>query len=262
MKKFLMLMVFICAGSWVFAQTLDASLGFQYGTARVVDDGVTVRKITEPGAVITVRMVPSEIGFFGRFGMLFPSKVTEGGATLTYDNYSHILFINGALGASFKVPITNQFSFFFDTGLSINDLLYGGSYKETIDASWKIKLENLGTTLSGGGVYRNVDMKESYNDFGIGIMGNAAMRFNFTQRVYLELGLAASFDFWRLRSYEFAADFTKLSDAERKSAADNVAGVEKDDQGRATKLVLKSSSKSNFFKQWTFIPSLSVGMSF
>jgi len=261
MKKFLMLAVFICLGSRIFAQFLDTSLGFQYGTARVVDGGETLRKISEPGVVLTVRAVPDSIGLFGRIGLLFPFKVTEGGATLTYDNYNHILFINGALGPSFKAPLTDRLAFFFDAGLSINDLMYGGSYKDTIDASWQIKLENLGTTFSGGGVYRNVEMKESYNDIAFGIMGNAAMRFNFTQSIYLELGVAASFDFLRSRSYEFSADFSKLSNAQRKSAADNIPGIEKDEDGYATKLVLKSDSKSNVFKQWTFIPSLSVGVS-
>ena len=271
MKKILLLTFFICLSSLIFAQnTVGLGLGYQHGTARVYDQGETLRKITEPGVVLTLRGVPQAVGFFGRIGLLFPSSVTEGDITLSYDNYKYIFFLNSAMGASFKVPLNKQFSFFLDAGISINDLLYGGSFKDTINASWTIKLENLGTTYSGGHVYNKIKMKESYNDVSFGIMGNAAMRFNITPTLYLELGAAASFDFLRIRSYKFYADFTSGpsgSNWEKWALSDFPHDKLKIvDEGktteRATQLILESDNEGSVFKQFTFIPSITVGVSF
>ena len=268
MKKFLVLAVFLCLGSLAFAQMgMDVSLGFQYGTARITEDGVTRREITEPGVLATFRMAPNNIGFFGRMGLLFPTKVTEGNLTLTYRNLDYILFMNMAFGASFKAPLTSQLTFVFDGGISLNDMMYGGSYRDTIDASWKIKIENMGSPIemSGGEKFTNVRMKDSYNDFGIGVFGNAAMRFNFTQSFYLELGAAASFDFLRLRTYKFSADF---SQSKKSNGLDFNPGdlnavfpADKIDSS-GTSITLGKTNDWNVFKQITFIPSISVGYSF
>jgi len=265
MKKIIVLLIFICLGGGLFAQMgIDLGLGFEYGTARVIDDGTTVRKLTEPGAVITFRFVPNTVGFFGRLGLLFPSKVTEGGVTLTYSKYDYILFVNSGLGASFKVPINDRFVFFVDAGMSINDLFYGSSFKDTIDASWKIKIENLGTTYSGGHIFKNVDMKEKYNDWAFGLLGNVAMRFRFTSNLSLELGLAASFDFVRYRSYRFVADFTNatMDNTGTHPTTADLQGSFPADKINGTELHLESNGKFSIFKQFTFIPSLSILYSF
>lgn len=274
MKKILTLMVFICLGSEIFAQDgfLGLSLGFQYGTAQVFDNGETLRKITEPGAIFTLRMLTGPIGFFGRIGLLFPSSVTEGDLTLTYSSYDYILFINGAFGASFDIPLNDRFAFIIDTGMSINDLTYGGSYRDIIDATWKVKIENMGQPIyfSGGQRIENVKMKETYNDIALGIIGNVAMRFNFTRNAYLELGAAASFDFLRLRTYKFAADFRHLNDLERETIVANIPGVKTEEKEispgnfhvLATELVLESDSRFNAFKQFTFMPSICIGWRF
>ena len=269
MKKLLLVMVFIGCGGLIFAQnSIDLSLGFQYGTAGVYDQGETLRKINEPGVLFTLRIVPQTIGFFGHIGLLFPSKVTEGDTTLSYNEYNYILFLNSALGVGFKVPINERLAFHLDTGLSINDLLYGGSFTDTIDASWTIKLENLGTTYSGGHVYKNIKMKESYNDVAFGILANAALRFSFTPKFFFVVGTAASFDFLRYRSYEFYADFTSgdsnwqdwaLSDFPHDKLTIKNKGDTPNE--KATKLTLNSNGQFNVFKQFTFIPSISIGLS-
>lgn len=257
MKKILILAVCICLGSRIFAQSfVDLSLGFQYGTARVTDDGETLRKITEPGVVATFRLIPGGIGFFGRAGLLFPSKVTEGEITLTHNNYDYILFINGGLGASVKVPLSDRFFLVIDVGMSINDLLYGGSYKENITSSWEAKLGNLGQTYKVTATFRDVKMRETYNDVAIGILGNVAGRFNFTKNLYLELGVAASFDFLRFKSYSFSADFSGSPD---KSSAQSVFPAQLWDGDR---VVFEEDMDFSIFKQFTFIPSISIGFSF
>ena len=268
MKKIILLPLLICISSLVFAQfPLDLGLGFQYGTARVFYQGETTREITEPGVVFNLRVVPDTIGFFGHIGLLFPSSVTFGGTTLTYNDYDYILFLNSAMGVSFKAPLNDRLGFFFDAGISINNMFYGGSFKDTIDASWTIKLENLGTTYTGGHKYENIKMKESYNDVSFGILGSPGMRFYFTRTVFFELGAAVSFDFLRVRSYKFYADFTSgrsewqdwaLADFPHdKLEIEEEHGVEK-----AKKLILDSNSQGSTFKQFTFIPRLSVGISF
>jgi hypothetical protein len=256
MKKILILAVCICLGSRIFAQSLlDLSLGFQYGTARVTDNSETLRKITEPGILLTFRMVPNDIGFFARVGLLFPSSVIEGDLTLTYAKLNYILFINGGLGVSLKVPMTGQFSLAFDMGMSINDLLYGGSYKETIDTRWEAKLENIGQTYSGGHEFKNVPMSESYNDVALGLLGNAAARFHFTSNIYLEVGIAASFDFLRFKTYNFSAVF---NDPAEKALAE---GLFPKARWEGNEVIFESDTEFSIFKQFTFIPSLSIGFS-
>ncbi|MDR2313592.1 MAG: hypothetical protein LBE02_03580 [Spirochaetaceae bacterium] len=258
-RKSLFLALFIGLGSFLFGQTgsgLSLGLGFQYGTARIFDKGDTLREISEPGLLVNFRFIPGSLGLFARLGMLFPSQVTEGGLELSHDEYDYILFLNGAAGPAFSVSLNDRFSFIFDLGLSINDLLYGGSYKSDIDTTWKIKFSNMGQTYiqKGGRVFTDVKMKEIYNDIAFGLMGNAAVRFNFTRNVYMELGVAASFDFLRLRSYKFAADFSGQG---ADWADDFPNGKVEDDE-----LILESDSNIGVFKQFTVIPSISVGFSF
>jgi hypothetical protein len=262
MKKVLIFALLIGVGLSLFGQDggVELGLGFQYGTARVFDKSTTMREITEPGVLLTLRFVPGPIGLFARLGALFPSEVIEGDLTLNYEEYNYILFINGALGPTFNVPL-GSFAFIFDVGLSINDLLYGGSYRDTIDARWSIKLENLGTTYSGGHTYENIKMNEVYNDVAIGIFGNAVLRFSFTRNVYLELAAAASFDFLRFLNYSFSADLTGNAAWPAQAKADFPAD-KLDDPDNPTKLILESDSVFKVFKQYTFVPSLSVGFRF
>jgi hypothetical protein len=201
-------------------------------------------------------MTPGPIGFFGRFGMLFPSQVTEGKLTLSYAQYDYILFFNAGGGVSAGTRLNNMFSLIFDVGLSINNLFYGGSYTENIDSRWEIKLENIGKTYTGGNNFKDVKMSESYNDMGIGLLGNAALRFNFTRNVFLELGIAASFDFMRFRSFEFSAQFKENDWGQAK---ENFPDAKVDNKNR--KVIFEENSKFSIFKQFTFIPSLSIGFS-
>ncbi|MDR2072250.1 MAG: hypothetical protein LBP60_02305 [Spirochaetaceae bacterium] len=263
MRKSLVFALFMGLGSFLFGQTgggLSLGLGFQYGTARVFDKGDTLREIVEPGLLVNLRFIPGSLGFFARLGVLFPSDVTEGDLNLSHDEYDYILFLNGALGPAFSVPLNDRFIFIFDLGLSINDLLYGGSYTSDIDATWEIKFNNMGQTYiqKGGRVFNNVKMKEVYNDMAFGLMGNAALRFKFTRNVYIELGVAASFDFLRLRIYKFAADFT----GQPSDWADDFPNGKLDNPADPRELILESDSKFGVFKQFTFIPSISVGFSF
>jgi len=265
MKKIIFVVLFVCLGAGLFAQNgVDLSLGFQYGTARIFDKGNTIRQIDEPGVLLSVRVYPGTIGFAGRIGLLFPSSVTEWGVTLDSQDFDYMLFINAGLCISGIIPMNDRFAFLFDAGLSINDLTYGGSYRDTIDASWTIRLENMGApmTMSGGHKFENIRMKESYNDFSLGIIGNAAVRLNFTRRVYIELGAAASFDFWRTKTFEFSADLTS-GDSNWPANALSVFPPDKlDSDTNPTKLTLSSDEKGSTFKHFTFIPSLSIGFSF
>ena len=265
MKKFVFLIIFLCLGSLLFAQYgsgVDLGIGFQYGLARVFDDGITLREIKEPGILGTVRMMPGPIGFFGRIGLLFPSSVTEGGLTLTYSEYNYILLANAGFGASFNTPIGDRFVFIVDAGISINNLFYGGSFTDTVDASWRIKIENLGQTYTGGRVFRNVQMKDRYNDWAFGVLGNAAIRFRFTDMVSLELGTAASFDFLRYRSYRFIADFRYATVNGLPATEADVRGTFPGDRVDGMEVTLESQGYLNVFKQFTFIPSISVVFSF
>ena len=267
MKKVMLLIVFLCLGSVLFAQLMDVGIGFQYGFARVVDDGETLRNIYEPGLIGTVRLAPGPVGFFGRIGLLFPSKVIEGNLRLDHNSYNYILFANAALGATLKTPLGDHFAFIFDLGLSINDLFYGGSFTDTVDASWKIKVENMGATYRGGFIFNNVKMKDKYNDWAFGIFGNAAIRFKFTSSISLEFGVAASFDFLRYRSYKFVADFSNASangsynSSTVESAIESTFPKDKIDSS-GLKVTLESDGNFNVFKQFTFIPSISIVVSF
>jgi len=270
MKKLLILLLVFCVGVPVFAQGIDLGLGFQYGTARIFDSGETIREITEPGLVLTFRLVPETIGFFARVGLLFPSNVTEYDVTLSTNDFDYILFLNAALGVSFKTPINNQFTFVMDAGISINNLFYRSSFRDDIDTSWVVRIEQMGVTYSGGHRFGNVLMKENYNDIALGIIGNPAIRFNFTPNVFIELGAAASFDFLRFRTWRFSADFNnaQILNAEgipsgpatsthvSTSFPDHLV----DDGGMS--VTFETDSKFSVFKQFTFIPSISVGFSF
>ncbi|MDR2701143.1 MAG: hypothetical protein LBB72_01770 [Spirochaetaceae bacterium] len=257
-KRFLIVLIIgICLCQGLFGQSgMGLSLGFQYGTAQIIENKNTLREITEPGLLINFRMTPGPIGFFGRFGMLFPSQVTEGKLTLSYDQYDYILFFNAGGGVTAGTRLNNMFSLVFDIGLSINNLLYGGYYTENIDTRWEIKLENIGKTYTGGYAFKDVKMSESYNDVGIGLLGNAALRFNFTSNVFLELGIAASFDFMRFKSFEFSAQF---KETEWGMAKENFPDAKVDEKNR--KVIFEENSKFSIFKQFTFIPSLSIGFS-
>lgn len=263
MKKIIAISMFVFLGSLAFAQMgLEASLGFQYGLAKITDNAETLREVKEPGVLATFRWAPQNIGIFGRLGLLFPSQVAEGDLTLNYSQFKYILFFNGGVGAAVKVPLNERFTVLFDAGVSINDLLYGGSYRETIDARWEAKLENIGTTYSGGREFEDVNMKEVYNDIGVGLLGNLGMRFNFTQSVYLELGVAATFDFLRFKSYKFVADFSslRLSDGDWAEAKKVFPDARVDDD--AKQIIFEKDMDFSVFKQFTFIPSISVGYSF
>ena len=258
-KRIPLLLVLFSLCVFLFSQNLlDLGIGYQYGMANVFDSGETLRKIKEPGVVATLRILPENVGIYGRIGLLFPSKVTEGSLTLTYNDYNYILFLNGGVGFSVNVPLGRHFSLFFDIGISINDLLYGGSYTDTIDATWNIKLHNLGTTIKGGYKFENVKMKESYNDVSFGILGNPALRFKYGKSLYMELGAAVSFDFLRTKSYKFSADLSRYSYHDIKNA---FPAGKLDDPDEPKELILEKNSQFSVFKQFTFIPSISLGFS-
>ena len=268
MKKIIIILIVFCLGVPLFAQTggIDMGLGFQYGTARVFDEGEDLREITQPGLVISFRLATDTIGFFGRLGIFMPSIVTEGELELKLKDYDYILFLNPALGVSFKAPINNQISFIMDVGLSFNTLTYGGSFTDTIDARWEVKIQQMGVTYRGGAEYTNVKMKDSYTDMGVGLFGNAAMRFNFTPNVYLELAAAASFDFLRFKTWTFSADFSQATRVNGPNPFTNdtlkgdFPGAMVDDVGLS--ITLDTTSDFSLFKQWTFIPSISIGYTF
>jgi len=218
--------------------------------ARIFDKDVTLREIKEPGLLLNAHILTGTIGFFARFGALFPSSVSEGSLTLAYPQYDYILFINAAAGPSFNLPLGDRFAFILDVGLSFNDLFYGGSYTANINSSWSVKIENLGSYY-GGVALPNVPMTESYNDIGIGILGNLAIRFFFTQDVFLELGAAASFDVLRFKSYKFTAKVGSANTGFFPSAMI--------DPNDADKIILEELIKFSVFKQFTFIPSILVG---
>ncbi|MCL1927587.1 MAG: hypothetical protein FWG07_02195 [Treponema sp.] len=266
MKKILILVILISMGGLVFAQDsfIDVGVGFQYGLAKVFEDGTTIRDIMNPGLVATFRMNPGAIGFFGRIGLLFPSKVKEGDLTVAYPDYDYILFVNGGLGVTFKQPIGDKMGFIIDAGVSINDLTYGGSFKDNIDTRWSIKIEQLGQTYSGGQYFKNVSMKETYNDFAIGLIINPALRFSFSQNISMELGMAVSYDFLRYRSYKFHADFTHstLDETGNKPSSDVIQNNFPAGKLEGDKLILESDGKWSIVQQFTFIPSLSVIFSF
>ena len=266
MKKIIIVLIILCLGIPVFAQGMDLGLGFQYGTASVRSGSNTVREITEPGLLITFRLVPDTIGLFARAGLLFPFSVTEGDLELRRNDFDYILFLNAALGASFRTPISSHFSFLMDVGLSINNLFYQGSVRNTtIDARWEVKISNAGGTWSqtGGNTFTNVTINDNWNDMGMGLFGNAAMRFNFSQNVFLELGAAASFDFLRFKSYRLSADF-------RNARVNGIPGVTQSQIDQSfpgamiedNKVVFDKSGDFSIFTQFTFIPSLSIGFSF
>ena len=268
MKKILVLAILLCLGGLLFAQndsTIDLGIGFQYGLAKVFDDGKTIREIYEPGLLGTIRFNLGTVGLFGRVGLLFPSKVTEGGLTLDYSSYDYILFANAGLGATFKMPINSRLAFILDIGMSINDLFYGGSYTDTIDASWTIKIENLGQTYHYGNTFYNVKMRDKYNDWAFGILGNVALRFKMTDMISLELGAAVSYDFLRYRSYKFVADFSQATVNGYSIPATNGTYLTDTFAGGALdgdELTLESDGNFSIIKQFTFIPSISVVFSF
>ena len=270
MKKVLILVLLISMGGLVFAQdtTIDIGIGFQYGLAKVFEDGKTVRDIMNPGVLATFRFNPGSIGGFGRIGLLFPSKVKEGEVTIAYPDYDYILFVNGALGVTFKQPIGDKLGFIIDAGISINDLTYSGSFKDNIDASWSVKIENLGTTYSGGHKFTNVTMKESNNDFAIGLIINPALRFSFNRNVSMEFGAAISYDFLRYRSYKFYADFRHAGlDGDAGPSADSMksavaATFPADKVTGDQEITLETDGKWSIVQQFTIIPSISVIFSF
>jgi hypothetical protein len=256
MKKILVLAVFIGLGGLLFGQAgLDFGLGFQYGTARIFDKGETRRELTEPGALLSVHFSTGTIGAFGRFGALFPSSVTEGGLTLDYGSYDYIIFFHGAIGLSYNLAPNDRFAFVIDVGMSIDDLYYGRSYTETIGISWSIEIENMGYSNTGGAVIPDVKMNETYSDLNFGILGNVAMRFFFTENVFIELGAAATFDFLRFRSFSFTANVGDTN-------VDNYFPNAKTDPDDPGTIVLEGNGRFSVFKQIAFIPSISVGFRF
>jgi hypothetical protein len=262
-RKILLIAALVFLGGLGFAQDtgIEFGLGFQYGWAKVVSNGKTLREINEPGLLLNIRaFLMGDIGFFGRAGLLFPDGVTEGGITITNEQYNYILFVNGGLGVSVRLPLNERFGFMFDVGVGINDLTYGGSYKDTIDARWSVKLENLGTSYSGGHRYENIEMKEKYNDLSFGLLLNAAFRIGFTPRVYMELGSAFGFDFLRYRMFEFSANLVNPNHPEwRTQAAGDFPADKLDDATNPSKVILNSENKMTVFKQFTVIPCIMIG---
>jgi hypothetical protein len=252
MKKILVLTVLVGLGGLVFAQTgMDFGIGYQYGTAKIFEKSEIRREITEPGLLLNFRTATGTFGYFFRFGALFPSSVTEGKLTLDYGSYDYIFFLNIAVGPSFSLPLGDRFEVTLDLGLSLNDLCYGGSYTDDITTSWAIKIGNLGSSYWGTTTIHGARMEETYNDMGIGVLGNLAIRFFFTRTIFLELGAAASFDFLRIRSFEFSADVGSANTGHFPSDA-----IDPNDHD---KIILEEDFKFDVFKQFTFIPSIIVG---
>jgi hypothetical protein len=262
--------VLISIGGLAFAQdsSMEIGAGFQYGLASLKDeDGKTVRKIQVPGALGTFRYFMGDIGFFGRFGVLLPPSVTEGELKLDWDHYDYILFFNGGLGVSFKMPVSNQFELVFDVGMGINDLTYQSSGYDNIMAAWEVKIEQLGITYSGGTNFYNVKMNETYNDFSFCLLDNVAFLMNFNRNISLELGVAVGYDFLRRKTYNFSADFKEAYTSPDKSVAskvtpDDISSVFVDalvDDTKNYKVNFEESKgKMTLGRQLTFIPSLSV----
>ncbi|GMO41232.1 MAG: hypothetical protein Pg6C_02010 [Treponemataceae bacterium] len=260
-QKIIIIVPLLFLSGLVFAQDigLDAGLGFQYGWAWEVSNSKTLREIHEPGLLANVRVMLGDIGAFGRVGLLFPDRITEGGITISNEQYDYMLFVNGGLGIAFRVPISDRFGFVVDTGISINDVAYGGSYTDTIDARWSIKLENLGASYSGGHIFENIKMKETYNDVSFGLLLNTAFRINLASHVYMEIGSAFSFDFLRYKMFEFSADL-KSGASDWPANAKAVFPADKlDDPDNPTKVILNSDNKMTVFKQFTVIPCIMIG---
>lgn len=269
MKK-LIFVVILCAvlGGAAFGQVLggalDVSLGFQYGLVNTWNNaGGVARSLLEPGFVLGVRFNPGMVGFFGRVGLLLPMELKEGDRTLTYDQYQYILFVNGALGATFKAIDTPRIALIIDAGVSINDLVYGFATTGTIDTSWKVTVENgMGQTLNlaGGEKFDNVKMDSTWNDVGVGLLANLAFRFKFNSLVYMELGGAVSFDFLRWKTYKFSATFPSTNLDKVKNAFP-AAMVEQNASGTIT-ATFDETNVFSMFRQFSFVPSLSVGFTF
>ena len=220
--------------------------------------------------MFTLRTNNTGIGYFSRVGLLFPPSVTEGSLTLDYSNYNFILFYNIGFGASFTVPFDKIFSLIADLGLSINDLNYGGSYRDTIDATWQGKFETMDTVYYQwkGHVYENIKIKERYNDTAIGILGNVGLNMRLAPNISLQLAVAVSYDFVRIRSYRFFADFEsgyyKWPEWALGDFPASHLTILEDEYGDeyATELILESDSKLSAFKQFTFLPSISITFSY
>ena len=264
MKKLIALVVLLGSAAALFGQSAELGIGFQYGTARIFDKGTILREITEPGILLSGRLTGNTVGGFARIGLLFTSEVNEGDVTRKGSDFDYILFVNGAIGPSFNIPLSGPLSFVIDAGLDINDLVYGSSFKDDIDASWSIKIENLGATYTGGRKFFGVKMKETYNDVAIGIFANVAAHFALGQHAYLEAGGAASFDFIRVRSYSFKADFTNASHSGpgSESMEEAVSKTFPDAMVDGKVMTLEKNADWSLFKQFTFIPSITIGYRF
>ena len=265
MKKNLFLLAFICLGSLLFAQrSMDLGVGFQYGFTKIFDNGVTLREINEPGILGTFRYYSGNVGFFTRFGSLFPVSVTEGSVTLSHDDFDKILFLNIGFGPSFKIPMGDRFALSIDIGMSINDLTNSLSYRDDLDA---VRTAN---------VYKNIKIVESYNDFALGVMGNAGLRFRFNRNVSLEIAGAVSYDFYRNKTYKKYADFMSGNSHWPDYAMEDFYSGNltihtetwRDKWGfehtrkYATSYTMESSSHHSRFHQLTIIPSVSIVWSF
>jgi hypothetical protein len=262
-RKIFLIAALVFLGGLCFAQDtgIEFGLGFQYGWANVVGNNKTLREINEPGLLLNVRaFLMDNLGFFGRVGLLFPDRITEGAVTITNEQYNYLLFVNGGLGVSVRLPLNDRFGFTFDVGIGINDLTYGGSFKDTIDTRWSVKLENLGVSYSGGHRYENIEMKETYNDLSFGLLLNAAFRIGFTPRVYMELGSAFGFDFLRYKMFEFSANLINPNHTNWPADAKSDFPADKlDDPNNPTKVILNSENKMTVFKQFTVIPCIMIG---
>lgn len=280
MKKNLFFLVFVFLSAAIFAldSTTDLGLGFQYGFSRIFEGEATLREITEPGPVFSFRYGGKYMGFYTRFGMLFPDSVTEGSTTLDHTDNDRIMFTGTGFGPSFKIPMGKRFALVLDLGMNINNLGNGSSFRDTLDASWTGKLAGFGVTFSAGHIYDDIKLVESYNDFAIGVGGNAALRFRFNERVSLEIGASGSYDFWRIKTYRFSVDFTSgdyrwpywaMNDFPREKLTISTEEIGWDYwldepimREYATSMTLRSESKFSRFNHYTIMPNISIIVSF
>jgi hypothetical protein len=162
------------------------SLGFGWGNffENSKENGDTVKRyIGSPGVTFENYTFwnKKNIGLFINLGLLFPVKITSevNGAKTDVDmsSYKFLFQENMIIGPGFRYSFNDRFTLL--AGLGLDVLFSAASYSKSVYVGY-------------GWIY-NVGYAEF--SFGLGIGGDAGIKFDITDKVFLKLGSTISYNF-------------------------------------------------------------------
>jgi len=165
-KVFFVAILLVSMDFLAFSQIEEswASIGFEFGNSFVKYPDEKVGYLGAPGFNVNVYQFSNmrNIGIFFHFAALFP-------AIEKHNNINYLFQYEWMFGPGFRYSLNNNLYLHFGIGLNVTSPLYATYNKESVD--YHFEATNLG------------------------IGSDVGLKFNFSDKYYLNFGLALAYDF-------------------------------------------------------------------